>query len=290
MSYNFESDMRTIAQFFPLYNINPQKQIAKVFHRRRLVDFWSIEKGSTVLEIGCGQGDTTAVIASIVGEHGNVVAVDSADPKYGYPVNCEDSSAQLLKSPIGRRIQFLYNFDILKNFSELPLKHFNYIVFSYSSWYFENELYFSNTLKKLRCLGGKLAFAEWCIIPDRVEQFSHLLSVLIQNQIKLYNNRYETNICNILFPDTLRQTAKNSGWLISNEAFIDSKGLNDGVSEVEKVFNEGLSEIIESNAPEWFRRLLQVEISLFETIKNNFEILPLSTYAFVAEGHHKNCF
>lgn len=41
-----------------------------------------IEKGSTVLEIGCGQGDTTAVIASMVGENGNVVVVDIADPKY----------------------------------------------------------------------------------------------------------------------------------------------------------------------------------------------------------------
>ena len=274
--------MNTIAKFFPLYKINPQKQIAKITHRRRLADFWSIEKGSTVLEIGCGQGETAAVIATIVGEYGNVVAVDIADPNYGYPVTCEASSSQILESPIGNRIQFFYNFNILENYTELPLSHFNYIVFSHSSWYFQSELTFSNILERVRGYGGKLAFAEWCIIPDKVEQLSHFLSVLIQNQLKLFNNKYETNICSILSPDRIRHITKNSGWSIDNEEFIVSNELYDGISEVEQVFNEDLSNMLKLDESEWFRRLLQIEISLLETLRNKDEILPLSTYAFVA--------
>jgi len=31
-------------------------------HRLKLVQFWGIKEGSRVLEIGCGQGDTTAIL------------------------------------------------------------------------------------------------------------------------------------------------------------------------------------------------------------------------------------
>ena len=284
MSSNFELEINSIAKFFPLYKINPQKQIAKISHRRRLIDFWSIEKGSTVLEIGCGQGDTTAVIASMVGEHGSVVAVDIADSKYGYPVTCEASSSQLLESPIGNRIQFFYNFNILENYTDLPLKHFNYVVFSYSSWYCDSGLTFSNILERVRDYSENLAFSEWCIIPEKVEQLSHFLSVLIQNQIKLFNNKYETNISSILSPDRIRQITKTSGWSISNEDFIVPNELYDGIRlEFEHLFNEDLSNMLKLNAPEWLRPLLPIEISLLETMRDKAEILPLSTFAFVAK-------
>ena len=36
-----------------------------------------------MLEIGCGQGDTTVVLADAVGENGSVVALDPGSPDYG---------------------------------------------------------------------------------------------------------------------------------------------------------------------------------------------------------------
>jgi len=35
------------------------------------------------MEIGCGQGDCTAVLATVVGETGHVTALDPAPPDYG---------------------------------------------------------------------------------------------------------------------------------------------------------------------------------------------------------------
>jgi predicted methyltransferase len=55
--------------------------------RIELVRRWGIKPGSRVLEVGCGQGDCTAVLATAVGPEGHVVAVDPGAPDYGklYP-------------------------------------------------------------------------------------------------------------------------------------------------------------------------------------------------------------
>lgn len=58
-------------------------QLAQTLHRIRLLQQWNISTSSKVLELGCGQGDCTTVLACAVGEQGNVVAVDPADLTYG---------------------------------------------------------------------------------------------------------------------------------------------------------------------------------------------------------------
>ena len=69
-------------------------QYSQTLHRLELLQHWNIPSGSKVLEIGCGQGDCTTVIAHAVGEQGRVVAIDPADLDYGaslplfYPTFC----------------------------------------------------------------------------------------------------------------------------------------------------------------------------------------------------------
>lgn len=52
-------------------------------HRINLVKFWGITPGSRVLELGCGQGDCTTVLADAVGPDGHIDAVDPGAPDYG---------------------------------------------------------------------------------------------------------------------------------------------------------------------------------------------------------------
>ena len=61
-------------------------QHTQLKHRMSLVETFSIQKGMSVIEIGCGQGDTTVVLADAVGETGRVLAVDIASPDYGAPI------------------------------------------------------------------------------------------------------------------------------------------------------------------------------------------------------------
>jgi predicted methyltransferase len=58
-------------------------QHSQTLHRLVLLQHWGIAPGSKVLELGCGQGDCTTVLASAVGEQGTVVAVDPAELDYG---------------------------------------------------------------------------------------------------------------------------------------------------------------------------------------------------------------
>jgi ubiquinone/menaquinone biosynthesis C-methylase UbiE len=58
-------------------------QHSQTLHRLALIQHWNIPTGSNVLELGCGQGDCTTVLANSVGEQGSVVAVDPAELNYG---------------------------------------------------------------------------------------------------------------------------------------------------------------------------------------------------------------
>jgi predicted methyltransferase len=58
-------------------------QHSQTLHRLVLLQNWNIPTGAKVLELGCGQGDCTTVLAHAVGEQGRVVAVDPAGLDYG---------------------------------------------------------------------------------------------------------------------------------------------------------------------------------------------------------------
>jgi predicted methyltransferase len=58
-------------------------QHSQTLHRLLLLQHWNIPTNSKVLELGCGQGDCTTVLAYAVGEQGRVVAVDPAELDYG---------------------------------------------------------------------------------------------------------------------------------------------------------------------------------------------------------------
>jgi len=84
-------------------------QHSQTVHRLVLLQHWNIATGSKVLELGCGQGDCTTVLAHTVGVDGRVVAVDPAQLDNGasfnfYPAGraggrAEGSALMLLQVP-----------------------------------------------------------------------------------------------------------------------------------------------------------------------------------------------
>lgn len=62
---------------------NPDHDLASLKHRQDIVSAWKIPTGSSILEIGCGQGDFTVVLADAVGPDGRVVAIDSCPLDWG---------------------------------------------------------------------------------------------------------------------------------------------------------------------------------------------------------------
>ena len=85
-------------------------QHTQTLHRLELLQHWNVSTGSKVLELGCGQGDCTTVLANAVGEQGAVVAVDPAELTYGMffpsdslPVRVEFMLQQAPRTPSAKR-------------------------------------------------------------------------------------------------------------------------------------------------------------------------------------------
>src|SRR4051812_35337062 len=81
----------------------PQIQLQSTEHRIALVEQWDIKPGSRVLEVGCGQGDCTTVLATAVGDTGHITAIDPGAPDYGTYLSsetvCSETDHVVLGSP-----------------------------------------------------------------------------------------------------------------------------------------------------------------------------------------------
>lgn len=273
-----------IVDCMPPSSNDPDIQKVQTMHRLKLAEFWDIKVGDKVLEIGCGQGDTTAVLAFLVGEAGVVHGIDIASPDYGSPLTLGESIAYLKKSQIGNRIKINFDEDILSANIEFPENHFDLIVLSHSSWYMKSSEELHDILKKLRKWGKKLCFAEWDTRIQSVEQYPHLLSVLIQAQYECFKTTSLSNVRTMFTPQDIKKITESTGWTIIAEKSINSPELQDGKWEIEQVltnFHDELKTV--DNMPPKMATLIKSQIYLLEAAINTKAIKPMSTYAFTAE-------
>ena len=163
-------------------------------HRIRLAETWGIEEGDRILEIGCGQGDTTAVLAYMAGESGFVHGIDLADPDYGSPVSVGESAKFLMKSSLGSRIQMDFNFDFLQEEVPLESRGYDLVVLSHASWYLQSHDQLLEILKKARLIADRICFAEADLRINRFDQVPHMLAVLIQAQVEVFKANSRSNI------------------------------------------------------------------------------------------------
>lgn len=192
-----ESIIRDLIKYMDVED-NAAIQYIQTEHRMKLGLFWGIQEGSRVLEIGCGQGDTTAVLAHLVGEHGYVHGVDIAPEDYGAPLTVGEAAAKLRRSPLGDRIRMDYDYDILSDQAQFSENEFDVIVLSHCSWYLKSFDELAQILTKVRTWGHQLCFAEWDARVTDVSQLSHWLSVLIQSQVECYKENSFSNVRTLL--------------------------------------------------------------------------------------------
>lgn len=273
-----------IVKCMPTNEFDPTIQSIQTEHRLKLVDFWNIKVGSKVLEIGCGQGDTTAVLAYTVGDNGFVHGIDIASADYGSPVTLGDSINYLKNSHLGNHIEVNFEMDVLAPEINFPDQSFDYIVLSHCSWYLKSPQELLDILKKVRKWGAVLCFAEWDTRVQRNEQLPHFLSVLIQAQYECFKESSLSNVRTLFTPKDIQQIAENAGWKIKSETVIDSSHLQDGQWEMEYTLTDYKEEIKASNhLPTKFKALIQSEIHLLKTTSNENNVKSMDTYIFIAE-------
>ncbi|PQE28386.1 SAM-dependent methyltransferase protein [Rutstroemia sp. NJR-2017a BBW] len=254
----------TIAAYFSGPTEDPTKIsesfIAQIRHRIDLVDFWEIPPSSHVLEIGCGQGDTTIVLADRVGPDGHVDALDPGAPDYGIcllfsfhlsqmkyissPQTLSSAQAQIKSSPVGNRITFHNTFPVpflhQQSQNQAPLqnstKKYSHIILSHCSFYFSSPHDLAQIITECANWSDKICFAEWSLQARELEMVPHLLSVLLQATCFERKGEGDGNVRCIRSPERVKEVFLRTGWEVERERMegVES-GVRDGEWEVGNV-------------------------------------------------------
>jgi SAM-dependent methyltransferase len=262
---------------------DPDVQLRQTRFRMELVRGWEIARGARVLEIGCGQGDTTAVLADAVGPEGRVTAVDLAGPDYGAPVTIGESTRRLAQGPLGAQIEFRLGFDVLAPAIVFPDDAFDVVVLAHCTWYFASLEQLAGTLRRIRPWAPRLCLSEWELQPDCVEQTGHLLAVLIQGQIEAFKATSAANVRTPYSRDTLHALLRETGWSVTSESLVDASELDDGRWEIEECLESSRGELTELDLPDRPKQLLASQLDVLQRISDRGQTRSLPAYSVVAE-------
>ena len=138
MSSNRDFQYRDIQSVLESFRkADAQEKLLQIAHSHNLVRLWGIQPGANILEVGCGQGYMTLILAATVGESGHVLAIDSAPPERWLPPMGE-AHAHIAHSHLGSRISFQVSTNLLDSAIIFDEHRFDFVVFSHCSWFFSD--------------------------------------------------------------------------------------------------------------------------------------------------------
>lgn len=223
---------------------NNATNMSQLQHRINLLISWfgdldsasNALSGSTVLEIGCGQGDMTLPLGYFAHQ---VVAVDPAPLDYGSPATLGQAQAQISNSAqLGGKIQWVQR-DPVEYMQGSQVLQPDFVVLAHSIFYLESTEYFANLLRALTVLARrrkdgrstKLLIAEWAMQASNPAAEAHVLAARAQAT----NPLTDGNVRTVIVPADIQQTASKAEWKLEKEALIVSPEVEDGQWEVDLV-------------------------------------------------------
>lgn len=244
----------------------PQNQ-----HRTNLINIWSISSNSKILEIGCGQGDCTDVLARAVGPAGHIDAIDPAPLDYGTPETLGEAQKRLSRSHIGPRITW-HQAQPVAFLASVEDRAYDVAVLCHSIWYFASPSVVLDTLCALKGKAGKLCIAEYALSATEVGAVPHVLAALTRASLEAHKIVSEENIRTALGPEAIQCIAKEAGWkLVCEKRIVPEEGLEDGKWETNTVVDESFLGEIEKNIEE--EKVRVVLRSMREAVRNSVRTL-----------------
>jgi ubiquinone/menaquinone biosynthesis C-methylase UbiE len=267
--------MDYVNEFVKKYDLFKDNEIQciQLKHRYALCNVFGIQEGMRVLEIGCGQGDTTVVLADLVGESGHVVALDIAPGDYGAPWTLQMAHDTIQQSPLGKRISFHLETDFLDFQVDEP---FDVVVFSHSSWYFQYEHVLLEYLKRMKEIAKRVCWAEWDLHQTLLSQKAHFYAVSIL-ALRSAFEKNDSNIQRLWSKGRIKKMAESVGWQTQTEQIVDASYLQDGGWEVAYA-NEVRSQFL--NMPAAIQVIVQ---GYYELMNEEQEVNSLNSFVYVFE-------
>ncbi|PHH72036.1 hypothetical protein CDD82_6201 [Ophiocordyceps australis] len=206
-------------------------------HRIRLVDFWRIASASRLLEIGCGQGICTTVLAEAVGPHGVVDALDPAPLDYGAPETLGEAQANISVGPLGSRINW-HNDSLGTLLQRHQTQTWDAAVLAHSIWYLAVPEALDAMLGLLRGRAPVLLVAEYTLSATEPDSVPHVLAAMARAMLEAHNEASEANIRCLFSPDDIKRSALAQGWHLDAETVITpGEALHDGSWETNMVID-----------------------------------------------------
>lgn len=223
-------------------------------HRHNLITYFSIPAGSRVLELGCGQGDTTEVLASFLGPYGHVDAIDPGSNDYGSPLTLSQAQALITAKPnLGEIITFKNETDPIDYLSTYTGPSYDFIILVHCVWYFENEKVLGELV---RALGPhvqgetKLCIAEWSMRASTPAAFPHVLTAFLRSSLEAKRKVPSSgNIRTVLSPVqitaavTSSSSPENPLKLLRSTTERTNEGMLDGYWEVSDILRRREKEV-----------------------------------------------
>jgi ubiquinone/menaquinone biosynthesis C-methylase UbiE len=241
-------------------------------HRLRILSHFNIPHASRVLEIGCGQGDFTAVIAhhvSLSGEDtykSHVDAVDPAPLDYGAPETLGHAQDRLKSSDIGRFVEFhrAEPIDFLLSGHGIAVEKpegsaykenhvFDVAILCHSLWYFKSSSKILETFSAVGKRCKRLCVVEWSLSTststsasnqseneyDSGEAYPHILAALTRATCEAHIPNSKENIRTPISPAGIKELAREAGWTLESERLVTpSAGLDDARWEIYMLLHE----------------------------------------------------
>lgn len=209
---------------------HPEIELAQAEHRIHLVNTWGVQPGSRILEIGCGQGTCTAVLAEAVGPDGHVDGVDPAPGDYGAPFTLDQAQEFLGASAVGSRISW-HRDDPTRFLSETETK-WDAAVLAHSIWYFAEPEVLNSILKALKGRVDRVYVAEYALHATKETAVPHVLSAMTRATLEAHKTESTENIRTLLSPGEIKEMAGTVGWSVEKEeTIVPGEGLLDGCWE-----------------------------------------------------------
>jgi SAM-dependent methyltransferase len=238
-------------------------------HRLRILSHFNISQASRILEIGCGQGDFTAVIAHHLSLSGHdtfkshVDAIDPAPLSYGSPETLGQAQDRLKSSDIGGfinfhradPIDFLSNQGtVIEEFGANEQKYvFDVAILCHSLWYFKSKSEILETFRAARRRCKRLCVAEWSLSTatstDTSDQsvtgngsreaYPHILTTLTRATCEAHIPNSDQNIRTPISPAGIKELARKAGWTLESERLVTPPvGLEDARWEINMLLHE----------------------------------------------------